>query len=120
MVPFFLVLTQIDAGTMIDVAREQVGGPRCRYDSGATDITVCGRRLADRYRLPLQTERVAGGAALDSARAERESLVHRVTPLEQLSPFLVGGGHVGVTTGVAFGPAGAGRPTIRGARPPAP
>ena len=109
-----------DAGEMMALAREQVAGPRCRYDTASTDVTVCGLRHADRYRVPF-VERTSGTMVADSAARERAALLRRATPLEQLSPFLVGGGHVGVTAGVAFGPgAGSGKASVRGARPLAP
>ena len=122
MTPLLLLLAQApDPATMLAVAKEAVAGERCRYDSQSTDITVCGLRHADRYRVPLQVERPRGTMLADSASTERASLTHRATPLEQLSPFLVEGGHVGVSVGVAFGPgADAGRTRIAGPRRLAP
>lgn len=117
-----LILAQTpSAAAMIEAARAQVAPRPCVYDTASTDITVCGLRHADRYRVPLLVERSTDATLADSATAERAALVHEATPIEQLGPFLVGGGHVGVTTGVGFGPgAGGGKPSIRGARPLAP
>ena len=117
-----LLLAQApSAADMMAVARAQVAPPRCTFDSASTDITVCGLRHADRYRVPFLIERSPGGTLADSAAAERAALTHRATPLEQLSPFLVESGHVGVTAGVGFGPGeGGGKTSVRGARPLAP
>lgn len=110
-----------DAAAMVATARTHVAGPRCTYDAASTDVTVCGLRHADRYRVPLKVERPRGSAIADAASTERALLIHRATPLEQLSPFLVEGGHAGVSATVGFGPgAGSGKARLAGARPLAP
>lgn len=94
----------------------------CPADRGTADITVCGRRTADRrFRLPLQTVRQPGASLLDNAAAERTALLHRTTPIQDLGPFLVGGGFAGVSVGTSFGPgADSGKVSVAGARPFAP
>ena len=109
MVPLLLLLAPADpalpaavrpdAATMMARAREVVAGERCRYDSASTDITVCGLRLADLYRVPF-VEHDAGDPHHEGVSAERRRLLARTTPIQELSPFLVGGGHVGVSTTV--------------------
>ena len=74
-----------------------------------TDITVCGRRAADRFRVPL-IERDPTLRRNQGVPAEREELLHRTTPVEDLSPFLVGGGMAGVTVRQGFGDTS---PTVR-------
>lgn len=69
----------------------------------AASVTVCGRRRADRYRVPLATHVVA---RRDDVAAERVALLHRTTPVQDLSPFLVGGGMAGVSMGIGAGASG--------------
>ena len=90
-----LVLAQApDAAAMIAAARAQVAGPHCVYDQASPDVTVCGLRRADRYRVPFVT-RDPGDPRYEAVAAERARLLHRTTPIQELSPFLVGGGMVG-------------------------
>ena len=86
-----------DAVTMFERAQAAVAGPRCIYDGGSTDVTVCGLRHADRFRVPL-VERDPADPRYESVRAERTRLLHRTTPIDDLTPFLVGGGMAGVST----------------------
>ena len=91
---------------------------RCAVDPDTTDITVCGLRHADRFRVPFATPAVA---RRDDVVAERGELLHRNTPIQDLSPFLVGGGMAGVSTSVALGPgSGSGKVDAGGIRPMAP
>ena len=80
---------------MVAVARAQVSGPRCQDEGPSTDITVCGLRHADRYRVPFIVHE-AGDPRYEAVAAERARLLARTTPLQDLSPFLVGGGMAGV------------------------
>ncbi|MFT3976806.1 MAG: hypothetical protein QM688_06805 [Sphingomonas bacterium] len=68
---------------------------RCVVDASRTDVTVCGLRGADRFRVPF-TDRDAGDRAVPDVPRERSGLVARRAPVEELSPFLVGGGMMGV------------------------
>ena len=80
---------------MIATARDQVRGPRCHDEGPSTDVTVCGLRHADRYRVPFIVHD-PGDPRYQSVAAERARLLARTTPLQDLSPFLVGGGMAGV------------------------
>jgi len=92
--------------------------PRCVADPKSTDITVCGLRRADRFRVPLVTRTVD---RRDQVADNRAALVHARTAIEERGPFLVGGGAAGATVTTRFGPgAGAGETTASGMRPPAP
>ena len=68
----------------------------CIQNADETDITVCGRRTADRFRVPL-VEHDVGDPRHESVRNERTRLLHRTSPLADLSPFQVGGGMAGVS-----------------------
>jgi hypothetical protein len=79
--------------------------PQCHINLNTTDITVCGRRAADRYRLPL-IEHTAGDPKYQGAPLERERLLARTSNCQEKTIFLVGCGKVGMsvgTGGVALG-----------------
>jgi hypothetical protein len=91
---------------------------RCVVDPSVTDITVCGLRHADRFRVPLATH---AADRRDMVAEGRAALVHARTPMEDMGPFLVGGGATGVRATVAFGPGeGSGSVVAGGMRTPAP
>lgn len=76
--------------------------PRCVV-SDNTDVTVCGRRSADRFRAPLVTRTPD---PRDDVTAERTALLHRTNPVQDMSPFLVESGMAGVSAGMSFGASG--------------
>jgi hypothetical protein len=96
----FLLLAQGAApapADLIRTARELTAAEqRCPAVRDASDITVCGMRRADRFRVPFIVHD-PGDPRYRSVAEEREALLHRTTPLEDKSPFLVGGGMVGVS-----------------------
>ena len=107
-----------DAATLIARSATVIAGERCAPDANKTDITVCGLRRADRFRVPLVTRTVD---RRDQVADNRAALVHARTAIEERGPFLVGGGAAGATVTTRFGPgAGAGETTASGMRPPAP
>ena len=79
-------------------------GPHCATAS-STDITVCARRNADRYRLPL-IEPSSGDPKIQDVPGERERLFARTSNCQEKSLFLVGCGKVGVGMKAGFGPGG--------------
>ena len=87
---------------------------RCVYNPNATDITVCGLRQADRFRVPF-VEHDPGDPRHESLAAERVLLLNARTPVQDMGPFQVGGGMAGVSVGV-----GAAGVTAGGLRKPAP
>ncbi len=84
---------------------------RCTAPTG-NDITVCGRRNADHYRVPL-VEHDAGDPEHESVAAERERLQAKTNNCEEKSTFLVGCGAAGVSATAGFGPDGVSPPTVR-------
>ena len=57
----------------------------------AAAVVICGRRKANRYRLPLQAAVPPGPTLLDVA-GERAALLHRTTPVGEVRAFPVVGG----------------------------
>ena len=68
---------------------------RCAERAEPDEVVVCGRRRTDRYRLPF-IERGDGGSRIDPTPAQREALLVPPSKCEELSPFLVGCGSVGI------------------------
>ena len=109
-----LLLATDDPDALIASARARIAAEhRCDYTS-TTDVTVCGMRGADRFRVPLVAYD-PGDPAHEGVPAERERLLHRTTPVQDLGPFQVGGGMAGVSVS-----SGAGRTAVTGVRPLAP
>lgn len=77
-------------------ARQTATRPDCRRARAGNEISVCGRREADRYRLPLLIKAKGDPRAEDLA-AERVRLQNITTPCQDNSVFLVGCGFAGVT-----------------------
>lgn len=75
--------------------------PRCKAASGS-DITVCGRREADKYRVPFIVP-TPGDPKTRGVHEERAALIAQKSPCESLGPFLVGCGAVGVTVSTKIG-----------------
>ena len=85
---------------------------RCVVDPHSTDVTVCGLRNADRFRLPFIVPD-PGDARHRGVPAEREALLHRTNAIQDKSAFLVNTGHVGARVTMAFGGPGAGAVAVR-------
>ena len=114
-----LLLQAIDPAALIATERARTAAEtQCVVDPDSTDITVCGLRNADRFRVPFHSRALAWR---DDVPGERAALIHRNSPLADLSPFLVGGGMAGVRAGIGLGPGGgSGEVDVGGLRPLAP
>ena len=112
MVPLLLLLA--DTPDLFARARDVTAIPHCAAVAQPDEVTVCGARRADRYRVPFVV-RDPGDPAHEAVMAERARLLHHTSPLEELSPFQVGGGMVGVTVST-----GGGKSQVAGWRPLAP
>lgn len=75
--------------------------PRCRQAAG-DEIVVCGRRDADRYRVPL-IERAPGDPRGETVMGQRERLQAKTTLCDQRGAYLIGCGMVGVTVSSTIG-----------------
>ena len=78
---------------------------RCLPSADVTDITVCGLRHADRFRVPFIVHD-AGDPRHEGVEAERVRLLHRTSPIDEMTPFLVGGGMAGVSVTINTGTGG--------------
>jgi len=94
-----------DPATVIARSASLIAGDRCTADPDKTDITVCGRRRADRFRVPFVVHD-AGDPKHEAVRVERDRLLNRTNLVQEHSPFLVGGGMSGVTVSSATGVSG--------------
>ena len=75
--------------------------PRCKAAAGS-DIVVCGRREADKYRVPFLIP-TPGDPKTRGVHEERATLIAQETPCESHGPFLVGCGAVGVSVSTKIG-----------------
>ena len=114
--PLALVLAQLAAPDLVSAARARTAADTRCPETNTTDVTVCGLRRADRFRVPFVVVD-PGDPAHEGVPAERERLLHRTTPIQDMGPFLVGGGMIGVGVTVGNGKSGA---QVAGLRPPAP
>lgn len=76
--------------------------PNCRGSRATDEIIVCGRRDADRYRVPLLVP-TPGDPRQEGLYDERERLQHITTLCQDNSIFLVGCGMAGVTVSTSLG-----------------
>jgi hypothetical protein len=104
--PLLMLAGAEDAAALLARSNAVIAGERCIADPNATDITVCGRRRADRFRVPFIVHD-EGDPRYEAVRVERDRLLNRTNPVKDLSPFLVGGGMSGVTVSSARGVTGA-------------
>jgi len=108
MLALVLIIAGQSASVETAVAHYQAitaAGPHCGTPDNSTDIIVCSRRNADRYRLPL-IEPSSGDPKIQDVPGERERLFARTSNCQEKSLFLVGCGSVGVGAKVGFGPGG--------------
>ena len=76
---------------------------RCATPRSSTDIVVCGKRRADRWRVPYLLKD-QGDPSIQNVPGERAALIKKSTPCQDRGPFLVGcGPGVGISTTIGFG-----------------
>jgi hypothetical protein len=105
MLPILLLLAGADDGAIERYQRLTAAEPRCAFDPSSTDVTVCGLRNADRFRVPFVGPE-EGDPAIQDVPSERRRMLNRRSPVAELSPFLVGGGMAGVTVSTRGGVSG--------------
>lgn len=74
----------------------------CHATTDSADVVVCGRREADRYRVPFIVYDI-GDPRHMGVPEERNRLIKDQTPCEARGPFLIGCGAAGVTATVSSG-----------------
>lgn len=90
------------AADPIDTYRDMTSvAPRCRQATG-DEIMVCGRRDADRYRVPFIVP-TPGDPKTRGVPEERALLIAGQSPCKSNGPFLVGCGAVGVNVSTKIG-----------------
>jgi hypothetical protein len=81
---------------LITYSERMATRPNCKRINTANEITVCGKRNADKYRVPLIVYD-AGDPRAEGLWGERERIQHQTTPCEENSTFVVNCGSVGVS-----------------------
>lgn len=76
--------------------------PRCARSTDSTDVTVCGLRGADRFRVTFLTHE-QGDPLHEPVMAERHRYLARTDNCEEKSIFLVGCGGFGLSATVGGG-----------------
>ena len=99
-VALLLLLQAVPEEAMVRYREKTAVTPRCAVAGDADEVTVCGRRAADRYRVPL-IERAADDPKNEGVPMERERMLARTSNCREKSVFLVGCGKVGVSVGTA-------------------
>lgn len=95
-----------DTDALLRAALERTAAEqRCVVAPDATDVTVCGRRNADHFRVPFVV-RDPDDPRYRGVHAERQALLHKTNALQDKSMFLVNTGHIGATMTVGLGPGG--------------
>ena len=79
--------------------------PRCKAAQG-DEIMVCGRREADKYRVPFTPAPTPGDPKARGVPEERSRLVKTETFCEQRSAYVYGCGMVGFKVTTKFGGGG--------------
>lgn len=102
------------AATIMDNARRMTAAEgRCIVDSDSTDITICGLRQADRFRVPF-TGYDAGDPRGETPMAERDRLMAGATVPCGQGAFTTGCGSAGMTVSSSRGVmTGTARPLAR-------
>lgn len=88
---------------VIDTYRDRTSvEPRCRAAAG-DEIAVCGRRDADRYRVPFVSTSAPGDPKTTNVPEERSRLVATQNSCEQRGAYVYGCGMVGVKVSTKLG-----------------
>ena len=91
------------ADTLVETYLEKTSvQPRCKAAAG-DEITVCGRREADRYRVPFVAPQKPGDPKTTNVHEERGRLVARQSACEQKGALPYGCGMVGVKVSTRLG-----------------
>lgn len=90
-------------GDLIEAYLEKTSAnPRCKAAVG-DEISVCGRREADRYRVPFVSPQLPGDPKTTNVHEERGRLVARQSACAQKGALPYGCGMVGVKVSTRIG-----------------
>lgn len=96
MLPLLLAIVAED-DPLIRAARDRLAAERpCVQSVDSTDVTVCGKRAADRFRVPFIVHE-PGDPRREGVHAERARLMRQPNACEQKQLMMYGCGHAGVT-----------------------
>ncbi|GGB36908.1 hypothetical protein GCM10011380_27870 [Sphingomonas metalli] len=95
MLPLLMLMLATEPEAMVDTARRLTAAdPGCRKSADSTDITVCGLRNADRFRVPF-VGYDPGDPRAESVSGERNRLLAKTDNCQERRAILVGCGFVG-------------------------
>ncbi len=101
MLSLLILVQAADPAALLQTAqRITAAEPGCRRDADTTDITVCGLRNADRFRVPFVGYE-PGDPRAEGVPAERQRLLARTNNCQERRAIAAGCGFAGVhlTTG---------------------
>lgn len=105
MLVVFLLAQTADADALARYRRLTAAEPRCERSADATDVTVCGLRDADRFRVAFVLHE-KGDPRHEPAMAERKRYLARTDNCQEKSLFLIGCGSFGLSATVGGGRSG--------------
>ena len=91
MILWLALQATFDANAAVEKSRQETRATIECTVTRSDDITICAKRDADRFRVPLETVDIDKGVP-----AERARLIERPNNCQEKSAFLVGCGKVGV------------------------
>lgn len=95
LLPFLIQTAAIDVEALVATARHMTAAEKpCSFDPDSTDITVCGLRNADRFRVPFVGYE-PGDPLGEGVSAERERLLARTNNCQERRAIAVGCGLFG-------------------------
>lgn len=91
-----LLIAAADPAALVAAARSFTAAEhRCTADADSTDITVCGLRNADRFRVPFVGYE-PGDPRAEGVGAERQRLLARTDACQEKRAIMVGCGSFGL------------------------
>ncbi len=103
MLAIFLVMAlQADGDAPVTYRAKTAAEHRCAPSLNETDVTVCGLRDADRFRVPFVAH-AAGDPLWEPVPQERQRYLARTDNCEEKSLFLIGCGGFGLSVTTSTG-----------------
>ncbi len=102
MFAFFLIALQADGDVLAAYRAKTAAEHRCAPSADSTDITVCGLRDADRFRVAFVAH-APGDPLWEPVPEERQRYLARTDNCEEKSVFLIGCGAFGLSVSTNTG-----------------